>query len=122
LQTLSLYISLPLDIFIKDEVDYYMEDHEVPEFVTFGDRVISGLAVAHLSHISLHGFKTTDSLPILLEQASSLEKLELLSIGAGTQDAWQETLKLMRPVHVSHVIDTGSNHVYYVKRWSRNNC
>jgi hypothetical protein len=48
---------------MKDEVDYYYSgDLKVPEFVMFSDRVISRLQVAHLSRISLHGFKTTGSL------------------------------------------------------------
>jgi hypothetical protein len=62
----------------------------------FSDRVMSSLEVAHLSHISLHSFKTTGSLSNLFQRPLSLEKLDLLSIGAKTRDAWQNTLKSVR--------------------------
>jgi hypothetical protein len=96
LKILSLHINPPLDMFIDDEVEYHIEDHDVPKFVKFSDRVISCFKVERPSHVSLHGFKTTDTLPDFFHQASSLENLALLSIGAGTRDTWQATLESMR--------------------------
>jgi hypothetical protein len=64
---------------------YYSGDLKVPEFVMFSDRVIYHISVCMVG-----------SLSNLFQRPSSLEKLDLLSIGAKTRDALQNTLKSVR--------------------------